>query len=143
MSTQLPSNCAGRPRSRAALRRATATVELAIALPVLVTLIFGALEAAKAIHLQQTATIVAYETAQSCTSSGGTSAAAITQGNSLLTSRSIVGGTVTVSPAVTVNTEAGTNITVTASIPVNQNSYAFGYIFSGRTLRATVVMQKL
>ncbi|ADB19158.1 TadE family protein [Pirellula staleyi DSM 6068] len=128
---------------RSSQRRATATVELAICLPVLVTLIFGALEAAKAIHLQQTATIVAYEVAQAATASGGTSTSAMSQGTSLFTSRSIVGGSINISPAVTNLTAAGTNITVTASIPVNQNSYAFAYIFSGRTLSATVVMQKL
>jgi Flp pilus assembly protein TadG len=124
-------------------RRGAATVELAICLPIIMLLVFGSIEAANAIHLKQTATIAAYEGAQAITSSGGTQADALLRANSILTQRNVSGGVVTISPTVTSATPKGTPITVTVTIPVDDNSLSMTSFFSGWEVVAAVNMEKL
>lgn len=124
-------------------RKGAATVEFALCLPLILLLVFGAVEATDAIFLQQALTTAAYEGARAATVSTGTTATAQAAANAVLTARNITGATVTVSPGVTTSTAAGTNISVTVTTTVSSsNSMTTANFagFMGKSLSATVVM---
>ena len=102
-------------------RRGTATVELAVCLPLIVIIAFGSIETTNMIFLQQRLTAAAYEGARKATTPGKTSADATTAANSVLTQFSISGSSVTTTPAVTTSTPVGTQVKVTVTAPVSAN----------------------
>lgn len=124
-------------------RRGTSIIEFALCLPLILLLVFGAVEATDAIFLQQAITTAAYEGARTATTSSGTTATATAAANAVLTARGVTGATVSVSPAVSATTAAGTNVTVTVTVAINAansltNANFAGFL--GRTLTASVVM---
>lgn len=123
-------------------REGTAAVEFAVCLPILALFVFGTIEAANAIYVQQALTSAAYEAANVATASGQTSAAAQSAANQVLSALKVVSATVNISPTVTAQTATGTTITVTCSAPLSANGVAFGY-FSASNLTATVKMTRL
>lgn len=128
---------------RVSSRRGSATVEVALTLPVLILLVFGSIEASNAIFLKQAATVAAYETARVASSSGGTESAAMTRGNEILTSRSIGGGTIEITPAVDAFTVRGVEITVKVSVPANANSIGPQFYYRDTTVESTFTMSRL
>jgi Flp pilus assembly protein TadG len=124
-------------------RSGAATVELAICLPILMSVALGSIEATDAIFLTEHCTSAAYEGARAATTPGQTAAGAITVANNVLTQLGITGGTVTVTPSVTATTAVGTQVSVYVSVPFsNSNSWVAPFIL-GRvmtTVQATVVM---
>jgi Flp pilus assembly protein TadG len=102
-------------------RRGTATVELAICLPLIVIITFGSIEITNMIFLQQRLTAAAYEGARKATTPGKNSIDATTAANSILTQFSISGGTVAITPAVTATTPVGTQVKVTVTAPISAN----------------------
>lgn len=139
-SSSLTGNVAVRGGLGTRCRRGTATVELAICLPVLVTLVFGAIEAANAIYLKQALTEAAYEAARSATASGGSQATAEKRFNEIVTARRLVGTTLAFSPPVSSSTPAGTLIEVTVTAPASANSYAPDLFFTNSILTRTMRM---
>jgi len=123
-------------------RFGTATVELAVCLPMLVTFGLGAIETTNAIFLKQRVTTASYECARSASAPGQTSAGATTVANNVLSQLAVSGGTVTITPTVTAWTSPGTPIIVTIAAPTNSNlcmpPFVVGKVISSVT--ATVVM---
>jgi len=121
-------------------RKGTATVELAVCLPMLFLIIFGGIEAANSIFLKQGLTVAAYETAKMATTVGYTVNEAIARGDEVLTSRGFNGAQVSISPNVAV-LEPGTQVTVTITAPANANSISPQIAIAGNaSISAQVVM---
>jgi Flp pilus assembly protein TadG len=122
-------------------RKGTATVELAVCLPLIVIIAFGSIETTNMIFLQQRLTAAAYEGARKATTPGRSSADASTAASSVLTQFSISGGSVAVTPTVTSSTTAGTQVKVTVTAPVSANMGNIVPFFTTMTnLTASVTM---
>lgn len=106
-------------RFRSQRPRGAALVELAICLPILVTLFLGAIEISNFIYLRQALASAAYEAARVAIQNGATAQAPIDKANKVLAARKLKGATVTVSPAVT--SPRGTRLTITVSAPSSAN----------------------
>lgn len=123
-------------------RKGAAVVEMAIVTPLLLIFAFGTLEATTAIHLQQSLEIAAYEGARVAllpdTDAGNVEAAC----NQLLDSRKIKSAVVSVTPSNYQNEPYGTNIEVTVTAALSQNSIVPLLVLRSRSLTATVVMMK-
>jgi len=124
-------------------RSGTAAVEMAVALPLLVTLVFGAIEMANAVFLRQSLNIAAYEAAKVITRPGNNESLARTRCQEVLTVRKVSTYTLTFSPAVTTSTPRGTQVTVTLSASASNLSYGPLQFMSGKTTTSTVVMVRL
>jgi Flp pilus assembly protein TadG len=130
------------PRRVTQRRKGSATVELAVCLPVLMIIAMGSIEATNAIFLKQHLTSAAYEGARAAIAPGQTSAGATTAAQSVLTAFGISGATVTITPTVTTSTSSGTQITVTVSAPLSSNSWMSPFIVGKTitTVAATAIM---
>jgi Flp pilus assembly protein TadG len=127
---------------RSALRRGAAMLELAICLPLLLSVVLGSIEATNAIFLQEHLTSAAYEGARSATAPGQTVAGATAAANKVLVQFRISGATVTITPNIEYLTPTGTAVTVRVSAPLGSNALMRPFIF-GKTISnvtATVVM---
>jgi Flp pilus assembly protein TadG len=128
-------------RSRGRLRRrGAATVELAVCIPVIVLLTFGAIEMSNALFLKQALRTAAYEAARVATTPGQTEADARARAKEVLDSRGIQNYTLQFSPAVTLTLARGTEVTATASAPVSENRIGPQWFFTSETLHSAVVM---
>ena len=116
---------------------------MAVTMPLLVTLVFGAMEMANAVFLRQSLNIAAYETAKLITRPGNNEALARTRCQEILTVRKVSTFTLTFSPTDTTATARGTQVTVTLSAPASNLSYGPGQFMSGKTTTASVVMVRL
>ncbi len=123
-------------------RSGTSTVEFAVCLPLIATLVFGVIEVSNAVFLQNALTSAAYEAGNVASASGGTSANAQSRATAVLTGLGVTSATVTISPAVTASTPVGTEITVTCSAALTANSLTFGYL-GGPTLTAQFIIPRL
>lgn len=132
---------AGVPKRRR--RSGTAVLEMAISLPLLITLVFGAMEMANAVFLRQSMNMAAYEAAKVITRPGSNEALARTRCQQIMTVRKVSTYTLTFSPTVTTATPRGTQVTVTLSAPASNLSYGPMQFMTGRTLSTTVVMVRL
>jgi len=114
------------------IRKGTATIELAVCLPLIVTLTLGAIETTSLISLRQKLLTSAYETARTASGPMQTSSAAITAGGNVLTARGVNGGVVTISPdPVTAATPTGTEIAATVTAPVATNLCMRPFVLNG------------
>lgn len=123
-------------------RKGTATVELAVALPILLAFIFGGMEVSNGIFLKQGLTIAAYETAKMATTVGFTSNEALTRGQQLLTARGFSDATITITPPNTSSLAPGTPVTVSVSAPADSNAISPVVLFSGSTVNTQIVMRR-
>lgn len=123
-------------------RRASATVELAVCLPVIVLLVFGGVEASHMIFLRQTMTQAAYAGARIAARNDSTNADVESVAQSVLTLRNIQGASISVSPEATEERARGENLTVTVSAPCNANSAGPSWFFRNQSLTTTVTMVK-
>lgn len=123
-------------------RRGTATIELAICMPLLFAVIFGAVETSNAIFLQQSLHSAAYEAASVASAVGGKQNDAQKRAEAVLESAKVKNSTVTIVPTVNSRTAAGTKIVVTVSAPLNSNIPMFGFL-GNRTSTASVTMCRL
>ncbi len=113
------STCADRPLRCCGSRQGVAAVEAAIALPLLILLVFGALEIANGIFLTQTLAVAAYEGAREAVRPGGTPEQVQQRIEDLLVSRGVHNFTVSIVPELTASTPSGTPITVEVRAPMN------------------------
>ena len=118
-------------RQRRQSRGGTATVEMAICLPVMIVLLLGSIETTDLVFLKEVLKTAAYEGARKATAPGQTSAAGQTAALRLLTERGIASGTVTVSPTVTSSTTTGTSVCVTVTAPMGSNSILRPVVLQG------------
>ncbi len=131
------------PIRRVRSRCGTAAVEMAVTLPLLVALVFGAMEMANAVFLRQSLNIAAYEAAKVITRPGNNEALARIRCQEILAVRKVSTFTLTFSPTVTTATARGTQVTVTLSAPASNLSYGPVQFMSGKTTTASVVMVRL
>ncbi len=131
------------PSTDQAARKGLAVVELAICLPLMVMLTFGAIEAANAIYLKQMLVTAAYEAARSATALGGTQADGEVRYSEVVGAIGMQGAAITFTPPITSNTASGTAIKVTVTAPADSNSFSIRRFMKGTTLRGTVTMPKL
>ncbi|MFN9721151.1 MAG: TadE/TadG family type IV pilus assembly protein [Planctomycetota bacterium] len=124
-------------------RLGTAAMETAIALPLLVMVVFGSIEIANAVFLRQSVNMAAYEAAKVITRPGDNEALARTRCQEILSVRKVSTFTLTFSPTVTTATARGTQVTVTLVAPASNLSYGPVQFMSGRTISCTVVMVRL
>jgi Flp pilus assembly protein TadG len=124
-------------------RRAAAAVEFALVAPVFFLLVFGMIEYGRMVMVQQVITNASREGARVAVLDGSTTAEVTDTVTSYLTSGSISGGTVTVSPNPPSNAEFGDPVTVSVSIPFSQVSWLPSPMYLGATtLTATTIMRR-
>lgn len=111
-------------------------------LPVLVSLVFGAIEAAHGIHLRQLLGSVAYDVARIATTDGGSEADARVRGLAMLAGAEIKNAVITVSPSPAESAPRGSDVTVTVSAPLGSNSITKTSLFPMPTVGYRVVMVK-
>ncbi len=133
-------------RSRAAKRRkAAATVEFAICLPVLITLTLGTMDLCNVIFLRETATLAAYEGARRGVGRGRTNEDVTARIVDFLNDRNIQFDTAQVVTFSSPNfTDAPTleNVTTTVSLPYAGNTIIPTQLFGDLTVRASVTLRK-
>ncbi len=134
--------CSFRPTAPAD-RKGLAVVELAICLPLMVLLTFGAIEAANAIYLKQTLVTAAYEAARKATALNGTQADGEARYLEVVNSVGMKGTAITFTPQITSLTLPGTPIKVTVTAPADSNSFSVRRFMKGTTLRGAVTMPRL
>lgn len=123
-------------------RRGTATVELAVCLPLLFVLSMGAMEGASLIFLRQSLVQSAYETAKESVRANGSQANGLERGQQVLSFRNINGQSITFSPSNVDELPKGTPVTVTVSAPGDANSvFPFGP-FKNQTISVQATMLK-
>ena len=124
-------------------RRATAAVEFALVAPVFLLLVLGMIEYGRMVMVQQVITNASREGARAAVLDGATTSEVTTTVTSYLTSGSISGATVTVSPNPPSNAEFGDPVTVSVSIPFSQVSWLPSPMYLGATtLTATTIMRR-
>ena len=84
--------------SRSRARSGAVTVEFAVCLPMILALVFGSIEAANAVFLQQALTVAAYEAGNVASAMGGSSDSAMAQASAVFQALGVKSATVTVSP---------------------------------------------
>ncbi len=131
--TGVSARCAGESRG-------AATVELAICLPIIVVLLLATTEACVMLQLKQNLTVIAYEGARVGILPGATAQNVQTQCDLLITDRSIGGSSVQINPDPRV-LNVGDLLTVTVSADCVANSAFGGYLYQGKTMTESVVMQ--
>ena len=85
-------------RRRSRQRSGNAAVELAITLPLMMTIVFGSVEVCQLIHSRQAIEAAAYQCALIGIDSEGTDADVVTRMNEILTQRGVQSGTVVTTP---------------------------------------------
>ena len=123
-------------------RRAAATVELAVCLPVIVILAIGSMESASMIFLRQAMVQSAYESVKEAVKTNGSKATALTRGQEVLAFRDISGESITFEPSNVDDLAPGTPVTVTVSAPGDANSVIPFGPFKGRTISVSATMLK-
>jgi Flp pilus assembly protein TadG len=130
-------------RSFRKFRLGAATVEFAVVVPVFFILVFGMIEFGRMVMVQQVITNASREGARQAVLDGATTAEVTTAVNSYLSSGSISGATVTVTPNPPTNAAFGDPVSVSVSIAFSQVSWLPSPMFlGGRTLTATTVMRR-
>lgn len=111
-------------------RKAAATVEMALCLPVLVFVTLGTISVCQMIYLKQESVIVATECTRYLARPSITQADAISRGTQMLADRGISGATVRASND---NTNEGySRVWVEVRIPVNEANLTLNWMVGGR-----------
>lgn len=125
-------------------RQGAAMVELAVCLPLLMIISFGAIETANAIFLKQIIAQVAYEGARTAAQPDSTVGEIQNCCKAIYTARRIKGVTVTVTPKnLSPSTPKGSIITITVSAPSNANTISPSAYFKASIMTKKVVMTRI
>ncbi|MFO0941664.1 MAG: TadE/TadG family type IV pilus assembly protein [Pirellulales bacterium] len=124
------------------LRRAAAAVELAVCLPVIVVLVFGALEGANILFCRQALVEAAYEASKHASRADGTSAHATTLAQDILKARRVNNATITLTPANVSLAKPGQEVSVNIKVSAKERTYTGLGLFDNRTIAVTATMQK-
>ena len=124
-------------------RRGAAAVEFALVAPVFFLLVFGLIEYGRMVMVQQMLTNASREGARHAVLDGATSTEVTTIVNDYLSSGSVTGATVTVTPNPPTNAEFGDPVTVAVSVPFSQVSWLPSPMYlGGKTLAASTIMRR-
>ncbi len=129
-------------RSRAVRRRGAAVAELAVCLPTIMLLVFGAIECCNMIFLDHALHVSAYEGARVAVHKDATNSAVSSKSNYLLSVRRIQQATVQTEPENVAVVPRGQRITVSVSAPCNANSISPPWLYGQRTIHARCIMVK-
>lgn len=97
-------------------------VELALALPVMVVIVFGTLETCELLFTKQSLALAAYEAGRVAARDGSSAGAAQTRFEQITTARRITGATFTMTPADLSGAETGDEIRIDVTAPVTSNN---------------------
>lgn len=126
-------------------RQAAATVELAICLPVVLTIAFGTIDICSVLFLKESLTIAAYEGARAGMPQGGTNAIASAKVFSILQERGIKfnrSNAVSISTPGFDNASELTHVTLKVQVAANENTVSLSRLFFGKQIEAQVVCVK-
>jgi TadE-like protein len=129
-------------RSAGHKRRGVAAVEFAVCLPVLVLLVFGAIEASSFIFLKQSLNVSAYEGIREATKLASNNTIARDRAENILSSRGVNNFNVDFPNGESANILRGDEVVIEVSAPTSTNSPLLGQFIPNRTLTARVVMTK-
>lgn len=106
---------------------------MAVCLPVLFAIVFGAIQTCDVIHLRHVTTLAAYEGTLAASKSNGTRSSVLQRAETLLDAVGVTGGVVTLEPNVAnlADLAEGQHVAVVVTAPVSGN-------LTGPTLFSTV-----
>jgi Flp pilus assembly protein TadG len=116
-------------------------MELAVCIPILVPIVFAAIEAAGMIFAQQALQTTAYETARIAVKPGSTDAEAIKWGEQVIQLRKVQGTSISISPSVD-GLAPGIDVTVTVTADIAANRLLPTWFFDADDLSASCTMQR-
>lgn len=108
--------------SKQRARRGTATVELAVCMPLLMLFICGGIEICQRIMLRQTATLTTYEGLRLAVRRYTTTEMVKTRCETILTDRGVKNATVLITPSSIESQVRNTPVTISVTIPWQGNS---------------------
>ena len=123
-------------------RRGAAAVELAITLPLMMTIVFGSIEICQLIHSRHSVESAAYACALVAVSADGTDADVQTRMTEILSQRGVNNGTVVTTPVSIEGLERGTQVTVLVSAPFIDNTWLPVKFVSQPNIQSQCVMLK-
>jgi hypothetical protein len=123
-------------------RRAAAAAELAICLPLIVSLVLASIEACSMIFLDHGLTIASYEGVRVAINYDATNAGVLARCNQIISQRSVADATVSINPSNVANVPRGQSIRISVSAPCDSNMIIPPWFFGGRTLSASTTMVK-
>ncbi|MCC9603941.1 pilus assembly protein [Stieleria sp. JC731] len=126
-------------RNRRRRRSGVAAVEFAVCLPVLVLLVFGAIEASSFIFLKQSISVACYEGIREAAKSEGDTADATARAQAILDSRGVNDYTIDFPNGVE-GLSRGEQVICQVTAPTNTNSPLAGNWINNRNLTVRVVM---
>lgn len=124
------------------IRQAAAAVELAVCLPVIVVLVFGALEGANILFCKQAMVEAAYESCKHASRADGTTAHANTLATDILKARRVNKSTITFTPASAESAKPGQEVSVNIKVSANERTYTRLGLFNNRTIEVNATMLK-
>ena len=131
------------PRQRRrAPRSGVAAVEFAVCLPVIVLLVFGAIEASSFIFLKQSLNVAAYEGIRESIRLDSNNANGVDRAENILNSRNVADFNITFPSGESADVERGDEIVIEVSAPTSSNSPLAGQFVTNRVLTARIVMVK-
>jgi Flp pilus assembly protein TadG len=124
-------------------RRGAAAVEFAVVAPIFLLLVFGMIEYGRMVMVQQVLTNASREGARRAVLDGSTNQQVVDVVDQYLTSGSIDGANITVTPTNPEDAAFGDPVTVSVDIQFSQVSWLPSPMYlGGRTLSATTVMRR-
>jgi hypothetical protein len=123
-------------------RKGTATVELAVCLPMLVAIFLAAIQAADIIFLKQTVCVAGYEAARVAIRPKGTNSDALAAGTAVMTDRKVTGFNITFSPSDVSKIARGQYVNVTVDVPTTTNTVLPSVLQLKKNLSVTTTMVK-
>jgi len=127
---------------RKMLRSGVAAVETAVTLPLLILLVFGAIEVSNGIFLTQALSFASYEGAREATKAGATSAHVAARVADVLHARGVHDYNILITPTLNTQMPRGTQITVQVRAPMNALSSISTAITKQRMASQQVTMVK-
>jgi Flp pilus assembly protein TadG len=120
-----------RPGRLASIRRGALYIEYALALPILLLFVLGAMEIGRYNMITQTANNAAFEAARRCIPPGATPADGQSIGMTVLTAVGIKGGSVAIDPLTISNTTV--HVTALVNVPLGKNLWTAPFYFKSVT----------
>ncbi len=131
----------GNRKGRLRIQGGSAVVELAICLPILMTVLLATTEACNMLHVQQSLKICAFEGARVGTVPGADASNVAFQCQTLLDDHNVQDFTITMDPPDPTALNQGDYFQVTVSADFNSNSLIGGWLYNGRTLSRSVALR--
>jgi Flp pilus assembly protein TadG len=123
-------------------RRGVAAVEFAVCLPVIILLVFGAIEASSFIFLKQALNVAAYEGIRESIRISSNTSSGVDRATNILDARNVQGFDIAFPNGEAADATRGDEIVIEVSAPTATNSPLAGQFVTNRILTARVVMVK-